>query len=63
MRWARLFMGMKPSPYNAVRHYYWAEEFARGDPSDPVNPMTYNSVVLNLPGMGSYNPNQTKVMK
>jgi hypothetical protein len=23
LRWSRLFMGMKPSPYNSVRHYYW----------------------------------------
>ena len=31
LRWNRLFMGMKPSPYNAVRSYYWAEEFAKGE--------------------------------
>ena len=30
VKWNRLFMGMRPSPYNAVRHYYWGEEFARG---------------------------------
>ena len=63
LRWARLFMGMKPSPYISVRHYYWAEEFARGPPSDPSNPMRYDSVILNLPGMASYDPNQPKVMK
>jgi hypothetical protein len=34
-RWERLFMGMKPSPYNAVRYFCWAEEFARGNPADP----------------------------
>jgi hypothetical protein len=28
LRWTRLFMGMRPSPYISVRHYYWAEEFA-----------------------------------
>ena len=22
LRWTRLFMGMRPSPYNAVRQYY-----------------------------------------
>lgn len=63
LRWGRLFMGMKPSPYNSVRHYYWAEEFAKGDPSDPTNPMGYDSVILNLPRMASYDPNQPKVMK
>jgi hypothetical protein len=63
LRWSRLFMGMRPSPYNAVRHYYWAEEFARGNPSVPSNPMGYNDVILNLPGSLSYDPNQPKVMK
>ena len=29
LRWTRLFMGMRSSPYNAVRQYYWGEEFAR----------------------------------
>jgi hypothetical protein len=61
-RWARLFMGMRPSPYNAAWHYYWAEEFARGDPLTPSNPMGYDSIVLNLPGSSSYDPNQPKVM-
>jgi hypothetical protein len=63
LRWARLFMGMRPSPYNAVRHYYWAEEFARGNPSTASNPMGYDSVILNLPGSPTYDPNQPKVMK
>ena len=30
LRWTRLFMGMRSSPYLAIRHYYWGEEFARG---------------------------------
>ena len=28
LRWSRMFMGMKPSPYGAVRFYYWGEEVA-----------------------------------
>jgi hypothetical protein len=56
-------MGMRPSPYNAVRHYYWGEEFARGNPAKPDNPMGYDRVRLNLPGMPSYDPSSRKVMK
>lgn len=63
LRWSRLFMGMKPSPYNAVRHYYWGEEFARGNPATPGNPMGYHSIRLNLPGMEEYDPALPKVMK
>jgi hypothetical protein len=63
LRWSRLFMGMRPSPYLAVRHYYWAEEFAKGDPSLKGNPMGFNQIVLNLPGMLSYDPSLPKVMK
>ena len=63
LRWSRLFMGMRPSPYNAVRHYYWAEEFARGDPGKKGNPMAFDRLILNLPGMVTYNPSLPKVMK
>ena len=51
LRWSRLFMGMHPSPYGAVRYYYWGEKFARGDPSVPRNPMGYDCIRLNLRGM------------
>jgi hypothetical protein len=51
LRWTRLFMGMRPSPYNAVRHYYWGEEFARGNPNRSDNPMGYDKIRINLPGM------------
>ena len=63
LRWTRLFMGMRPSPYNAVRYYYWGEEFARGDPSLASNPMGYDCVRLNLPGMNHFDPLLPKVMK
>lgn len=33
LRWSRLFMGMRPSPYNAVRYFYGGDEFIRGNPS------------------------------
>ena len=63
VRWNRLFMGMRPSPYNAVRHYYWGEEFARGNRSLPSNPMGYDQIRLNLPGMGLYDPSLPEIMK
>lgn len=63
LRWTRLFMGMRPSPYNAVRHYYWGEEFARGNPHNTANPLGYNCIRLNLPGMTEYDPALPKVIK
>ena len=63
VRWTRLFMGMRPSPYNAVRYYYWGEEFVRGDPRSAQNPMRYDRVRLNLPCMPEYDPLLPKVMK
>ena len=63
LRWSRLFMGMRPSPFGAVRYYYWGEEVARGDPADKANPMGYDCIRLNLPGMETYDPEWPKVMK
>ena len=63
LRWTRLFMGMRPSPYNAVRQYYWGEEFARGNPANEANPMGYDRIRINLPGMAEYDPAFPKVMK
>jgi hypothetical protein len=55
-RWDRLFMGMGPSPYIAVRMYYVAEEFCRGPPSLPDNPIGYYEVKLNSLGANDYTP-------
>ena len=63
LRWSRLFMGMKPSPYNAVRFYYWGEEFAKGNLRDCSNPFGFDEVKLNLPGMDSYDPTKPKLIK
>jgi hypothetical protein len=63
LRWTRLFMGMRPSPYLAIRQYYWGEEFARGNPGRAGNPMGYDRVRLDLPGMKTYDPKLPKVMK
>ena len=37
VQWVRCWMGLRPSPYMAIRFYYWAEEFARGNPRDKKN--------------------------
>ena len=63
LRWTRLFMGTRPSPYNAVRQYYWGEEFTRGNPEDKANPMGYDRIRINLPGMAEYDPAFPKIMK
>ena len=56
-------MGMKPSPYNAVRFYYWGEEFSRGNLRDLTNPFGYDSILLNLPGMSTYDATKPKLLK
>jgi hypothetical protein len=62
-RWERLFMGMRPLPYISVCYFYWAEEFARGDPREEGNALRYDRVVLNLPGMLDFDPSKPNVMK
>jgi hypothetical protein len=37
--WDRCLMGLKPSPYMAVRFYYFAEEFARSNRRAKSNPL------------------------
>jgi hypothetical protein len=63
LRWSRLFMGMRPSPYNAVRFYYWGEEFAKGNLRDLSNPFGFDEIRLNLPGMKTYDTLQPKIVK
>ena len=36
--------------------YYLAEEIARGDPSDQDNALRYDEVIINAPGLPSFNP-------
>jgi hypothetical protein len=63
VRWERCWMGFRPSPYYAVRFYYWGEEFARGDPREQTNPMRWDEVRLNLPGDPRWSPSLPRVMK
>jgi hypothetical protein len=56
-------MGLKPSPYMAVRLYYLAEAFARGNRQEKSNPLRWDHVKLNLPGNPHYDPSLPRVMK
>jgi hypothetical protein len=40
-----------------------AEEFCRGPPLSPNNPMGYDEVRLNLPGADDYTPTLPRVIK
>jgi hypothetical protein len=56
-------MGLKPSPFMAVRFYYLAEEFARGNRKDKNNALRWDYVKLNLPGNPKYDITLPRVMK
>jgi hypothetical protein len=56
-------MGFHPSPYYAVRFYYWVEEIIRGDCQAPGNPLRWDRVVLNLPGSREFDPSLPRVAK
>lgn len=62
-RWCRCMMGLSPSPYLAVQQMLWGEELMFGDRKNPNNPFRWDRVVLNLPGMDSYDPSKTWVAK
>jgi hypothetical protein len=63
VHWTRCWMGLKPSPYMAVRFYYWAEEFGRGNRRDLTNPLRWDFIKLNLLGDPTYDPTLPRVMK
>jgi hypothetical protein len=63
VHWTRCWMGLKPSPFMAVRFYYWAEEFAKGNRREKGNPLRWDFIKLNLPGDPTYDPTQPRVMK
>ena len=62
--WERALMGLKSSSYNCIRVYLWSEDIIKGgDRHDISNPMRWDEVRLNLPGMTDYNPALPKVYK
>ena len=56
-------MGNRPSPFWAIRAYYIAEEFARGNEDDVSNELYWDSLKLNLIGNEDYNPRLPNVYK
>ena len=61
--WTWLLMGFRASPYMAVRFYYLAEEVIIGDPEDLDNPLSWQAVILNLPGMKNFDPRKPWVFR
>jgi hypothetical protein len=63
VHWTRCWMGLKPSPFMAVRFYYLAAEFGRGNRQEKKNPLRWDFIRLNLPGNPAYDPALPRVMK
>ena len=61
--WNRLLMGFRPSPYIATRHLLCARRFLLGNRKDRDNPFAWEDIMLNLPGMDTYDPRKPWVYK
>ena len=61
--WCRCLMGFGPSPFTTVRGFLWSSEIIYGNPKDETNPLGWDFVVLNLPGMETYDPKIPRVYK
>lgn len=62
-KWARDWMGLKPSPFWAARFYYLMEEFMIGDHRDKKNCFRWDQIILNLPGSFNFNSTLPFVIK
>jgi hypothetical protein len=63
MRWARLVFGWQSSPYLALRMLARAIEIAKGEPAEKGSAFAWETVKLNLPGSGNYDPGLPRVQK
>jgi hypothetical protein len=63
VRWNRISMGLRPSPFCAVQIIDWLDETVFGDHLDQDNMFRWDVVELNLPGMSSYIPSKSWVYK
>ena len=63
LHWNRTPMGVKSSPYSAIKCMHFAEEIIRGDRKDPDNVFRWDHVRLNLPGQDDYDPSLPWVSK
>ena len=57
--WTRCAMGLKCSPYHAIKAMLFAIEFLKGIPSKKQNPFNFKQAKLNLPGYPDYDPSQS----
>ena len=61
--WTRCAMGLKSSPYIAIKCMLLIKEKILGDAEDSSNVFRWESVLLNLPGMESYDSSKPWVSK
>jgi len=54
--WVRCMMGLMSLPYCTVKMLLLGYESVVGDWHDPTNSFRWSKVVLNLPGISTYNP-------
>jgi hypothetical protein len=58
VRWNRIVMGLRPSPYLAVHIMAWMDETVFGGHLDQDIVFRWDVVELNFPGMPSYSPSK-----
>jgi hypothetical protein len=63
VRWNRIAMGIRPSPFCAVQIMAWLDETIFGEHLDKYNVFRWDEVELNLPGMAQYIPAKSWVYK
>ena len=56
LRWVRCLMGLRCSPFNAVRAMSWAADIIKGDRFEEFNTFRWDTFCLNLPGSKDYDP-------
>ena len=56
-------MDLTSFPYNSTRTFAWSEDFIRGDRRDPLNPLKWDRIILNLPGSLEYKPEEPDVYR
>jgi hypothetical protein len=63
VRWNRIAMGFRPSPFCAIQIMAWLDDTVFGDHLDQENLFRWYVAELNLRGMPSYSPSKPWVYK
>jgi hypothetical protein len=63
VRWNRIVMGLRPSPYCAVQIMAWLDDTVFCDHLNKDNVCRWEVIELNLPGMPIYSPSKPWVYK